>query len=364
MSRQSEIAFAHRADLLRISNSLAKRVALLWRQMDVNSLDASWGRVAPKMVQLVASAQLAAADLTPGYIRALDNSYNFTSQPARIVPQAFSNVMGDGREVAPALYGAVTTTKGLIGKGIPVPNAFQSGGSFLSIIASAALQDMARNADEVLSAGKGYTRYVRVIGGTACSRCAILAGTYSATETAFQRHVHCCCSTCPIEIAGKPAVSGMKVPEGFHDSPGSYFDSLSAEEQDRVFTKAGAEAIRQGADVTKIVNARRSAYGIGYTGHSRSLGGVKVPTVATRGRLTPITIGRKADGSPLQVFATQFTARSQFYKSEAQRVEASLAGGNFTRTVSVRLMPEQLAIMANGSSDRWVELLGKYGYLA
>jgi hypothetical protein len=361
MSLQSEIAFAHRADLLRISGLLAKRVAALWSQMDINNLDGSWARVAPQLTRLVGAAQFAAAELTPAYIAALDRSYSFVPPPTRIVPQAFTNVMGDGREVAPALYGAVTTTKELIGKGVPAANAFQSGASFLSIIASGALQDMARNADEVLSAGKGYTKYVRVIGGTACSRCAVLAGTYSATETAFQRHVHCCCSTCPIEFQGKET---SKVPGGFHEDPEAYFESLSAADQDRVFTKAGAEAIRQGADVAKVVNARRSAYGIGYTGHSRTLGGVKVPITASRGRLTPLTIGRKADGSPLQVYATKVTARSQFFKSEQSRVDAAAAAGTYTRTISVRLMPEQLAIMANGSPSRWVELLTKYGYLA
>ena len=39
--------------------------------------------------------------------------------------------------------------------------------------------------------------------------------------------------------------------------PRGYFDSLSKAEQDRHFTKAGAEAIREGADIGRVVNARR-----------------------------------------------------------------------------------------------------------
>jgi hypothetical protein len=40
-------------------------------------------------------------------------------------------------------------------------------------------------------------------------------------------------------------------------NPRAYFDSLTASEQDKAFTKAGAEAIRLGADPAKTVNARR-----------------------------------------------------------------------------------------------------------
>jgi hypothetical protein len=39
--------------------------------------------------------------------------------------------------------------------------------------------------------------------------------------------------------------------------PKLYFKSLTAAEQDRLFTKAGAEAIRLGSDPAKVVNARR-----------------------------------------------------------------------------------------------------------
>lgn len=39
--------------------------------------------------------------------------------------------------------------------------------------------------------------------------------------------------------------------------PRAYFDSLDAAEQERIFTKAGAQAIRDGADMAQVVNARR-----------------------------------------------------------------------------------------------------------
>lgn len=42
--------------------------------------------------------------------------------------------------------------------------------------------------------------------------------------------------------------------------PRSAFDAMSTAEQDKAFTKAGAEAIRQGADPAQVVNARRGMY--------------------------------------------------------------------------------------------------------
>jgi len=350
MSRQSELAFAHQDDVVRLGAVLGRRLVRLWHQMDLGNLDQSWDVVAPKMVAQVASAQLSAALLSAPYLNAVDRANQFKAPPAAIVPEAFANVMGDGREVGPALYGAVTNTKTLIGTGVVPARAFEVGAHFLATVASAALHDMSRNADRVLAAGKTYTTYIRVVNGSACSRCAILAGMYSGPD-AFLRHVSCQCGVVPI-------VNTSKIPGGLHADPNSYFESLSASEQDRVFTKAGAEAIRQGANPVSVVNARRGAYGIGYSGHKN------LPAV-NPGSLRPLVIGIKSDGTPLMVYATTegTTARGAFYKSERRASANATKDGRYRRTTTVRLMPEQIAKMAGGNSERWVELLGRYGYL-
>lgn len=341
MSLQSDLAFGHQADRIRLARRTGAQVTAIWRkQVKINDLDAMWEVVAPQMVQAVSDGQVVAAKQSAGYLDALDTSYGFTAAPAALNVTAFSNVMGDGREIGPALYGAITNTKTDIAKGLAPISAFERGMSFIATIAQSAINDLGRSADRTLSSGKGYTRYIRVVGGSACSRCAILAGQYSA-EDAFQRHVCCMCTTMPIEV-------GKKAPSGLHDDPKAYFDSLSADAQDKVFTNAGAEAIRQGADVQSVVNARRGAYGIGYSGHST------VPN-PVRSRLRPITIGRKADGSLLQVYATTegTSARGRFGKSV----------GRYERTTQVRLMPEQILKMANGNNARARELLERYGYM-
>lgn len=354
MSLQSDIAFAHQQGRIKLGHALAARSMALWRRLDVRDLSAQWDLIAPQMVAQVSAAQLVAASQASSYVGALDRSYaGFNPLPAAIAPAAFTNVMGDGREIGPALFGAVTQTKTLIGRGVAAPSAFEAGARFIAMIASSALNDLGRSADRTLAAGKGYTSYVRVVGGSACSRCAILAGIYSG-ETAFRRHIHCQCTTCPIPSDGKLA------PKGFHDSPQSYFDSLSAAEQDRVFTNAGAEAIRNGADPIKVVNARRGAYGIQYSSH----GYIPADPGAARRSLTPQTIGRRADGSPLQVYTTaEGRYRGDFRKSENLRGAVAAGDGRYTRTTSVRVMPEALMKMAGNDPARWRELLARYGYL-
>lgn len=350
MSQQSDLAFAHQNDLILIGKQVANRSAALWRTMDLNNLDASWQVVAPKLVRTVTAAQFAAANLSTPYVNAMDEANNYTPTRATLVPEAFTGVMGDGREIAPALFGAVTNTKTLIGRGTSAGQAFESAAHFIALVASSAMQDMARNADGVVAAGKSYTQYIRVVNGTACSRCAILAGIYSS-EQAFQRHVHCQCCTAPIVVN-----VGAKIPSGFHTTPDSFFESLSKAEQDRVFTEAGAEAIRNGADIAKVVNARRGAYGLAG------------PSLAERPglkpRLTAVTIGKNADGSPLKVFATnEGRFRGDFRKSENLRSSLAEKSGRYMRTTTLRLMPEQIQVMAGNDPARYRELLSRYGYL-
>lgn len=351
MSLQSEIAFAHQNNRIALAHATAARTMKLWRRISVADLDAHWSLIAPQMVAQIVAAQTEAASQSTEFLTAMDASYpTFTPKPAAIVPQAFTNVMGDGREIAPALYGAITNTKTAIGGGMSPGRAFEVGANFIALITQAAVTDMGRAADQVLSVGKTYTYYIRCVNGAACSRCAVLAGIYSAEE-AFQRHVHCMCTTAPITTSA-PA----KVPDGFHTTPDSYFESLSTAAQDRVFTKDGAEAIRQGADIAKVVNARRGAYGL--AGPSLSERGGLKP------RLTAVTIGKKADGSPLKVFATnEGRFRGDFRKSENLRGALADQQGRYTRTTTLRLMPEQIRLMAANDHDRFRELLKRYGYL-
>jgi hypothetical protein len=132
------------------------------------------------------------------------------------------------------------------------------GAGYLAAMVKTATADTARSADLTAAVGRKYTHYVRVVQPGACSRCAILAGIDSY-DHAFKRHPACRCTAMAVdEVDASPA-------RLFTSSPDDYFRTLTAAEQDRIFTKAGAEAIRAGADPVTVVSARRGAVGIDYS---------------------------------------------------------------------------------------------------
>lgn len=348
MARLADIAERHRKARERLTAATVAAALREWRRFDVRDLDMSWDLRAEEMVAAVAAAQTVAAAQANTYMRTVAKASGGTVQE-QVAPAAFSGVTLDGRELGPAMFGAVTHTKDIIGTGRSVSDAFTVGASFLSAVVSSAIQDMGRQADLTAGVGARRTYYVRVISPGACSRCAILAGKGSS-KVAYLRHPSCKCGALPVD----------RVPEGLFATPLDYFDSLPADEQERVFTKAGAEAIRQGADPIKVVNARRGAYGIGYSGHY----GTFISDSGMR-RMQKVTIGVRPDGSPLQVYKTTegTTARGSFGRREIREFENAQKQGRYRRTTTIRLMPEQIAVMANGDPDRWAQLLRRYGYL-
>ncbi len=336
-------ALEHQAARGRLEDAAVGRSVRLFRSMDVDFLDRDWDRVAPAMVAVVTSAQIVAARQSAGYLERVAPG----SPPARLVPEAFGGVTLSGREVGPEMYHAVVETKRQIGRGIPRQDAFTAAASLLAALVGSMVQDLGRSADMSLAVSKGYTRYVRMVSPGACSRCAILAGDASYREP-FLRHPKCRCTSLPVEGQVSEDQAGQFA------SPSSYFESLSAAEQDRAFTKAGAEAIRQGADPIRVVNARAGYFGRG-----------PAPLNSPPRRLRPVTIGRNADGSPLQVFATSegTTVRGEFGRREIARTGEAIREGRYRRSTTLRLLPEQIVQMAGPDPARMKELLTRYGYL-
>ena len=345
MTALSDAAGAFQDRLTAHSDRVARRVVRLWRQVAPTSLDAGWDAVAPQIYQVMTAGQAEAAVAGGAYAARTLNAQGAT-ESARIVPQAFAGVTREGREVVPELFAAVTTTKTLISRGSGVPAAFQAGAGVMSLLASTIIRDTGRSAAGTVAVGKGARYSVRVVQAGACSRCAILAGVVGYREN-FQRHPGCRCTSMWLTEG--------EAPEGFFASTADYFDSLSEAEQDRVFTKSGAWAIRNGADPTKVVNARRGAY---------KVSPLRADGTYANARLRPITIGKRPDGSPLQVYATVegTTARGAWGRS--QRLDVKGSGDRYRRTSTLRLMPESIMSMSeNANPERVRELLQRYGYL-
>jgi hypothetical protein len=187
------------------------------------------------------------------------------------------------------------------------------------------LSDTGRQSESLAMGVRTVTGYVRMLNPPSCSRCALLAGKWYRKNTGFRRHPGCDCRHIPSSesVAGDLTVD-----------PNVYFDSLGKAEQDRVFTKAGAEAIRSDANINQVVNARRGM-------QSAQVGGRQI--LAT-------TEGTTRRGVAYQSLST------------SKATDVKVAGQRYSRASRPRLMPETIQAIATDRDD-YLRLLAVNGYL-
>jgi hypothetical protein len=336
----ADLAYARQDRVVRVGDRAASITVRMWNSRITPELDASWAGLEPDLTSTVAAAQTTVAAGSTRYVaQAGSDRDGFPVEPA-----AFAGVDASGRSLAGLLYGAVTTAKTLIGSGAGLQQALSGGAGYLAAMAKTATADTARSADLTAAVGRKYTHYVRVVQPGACSRCAILAGIDSYS-TAFKRHPACRCTSMPVdEVDASPA--------RLFASPDDYFRTLTTAEQDRIFTKAGAEAIRAGADPITVVTARSQATGIAY-----SRRGINPGTLPNSGRRLQRTVIGSKDGQPVWGYTTAeaTTRHGQFMKNQAR------AGLGTARRI--RLMPETIVALTDDVELRRV-LLRDAGYLS
>lgn len=115
-------------------------------------------------------------------------------------------------------------------------------------IVATQLQDVARQAAAIERAVRPQvTHYVRALNLPSCGRCVVLAGKPERSDVAFRRHPRCDCLAVPSNAANAGRLA---------TDPVEAFDAMTAAERAKAFTRAGAEAIRLGADIGRVVNAR------------------------------------------------------------------------------------------------------------
>lgn len=350
MSLQSEAAYRFQNDAIRRSDQVTARVLRIWGRVPLDDLDGGWAAIESDLVAAVSAVSVQNAASSGRMTGAVARADGVPSGDV-IVPNAFAGVDGSGRTSAGLLHGAVTTTKERIGLGMPPHSAFLAGASYLAAMTKTVVADLARSAAAVSAAGRGYVRYVRVVNPGACSRCAILAGSDRFSKP-FQRHPSCRCTSVPVR-----GESG--VPGGLHSSPEEHFNSLTRAEQDRIYTKAGAEAIRLGADPIQVVGARRGASGMSY---SRSMPRLPGQTW----RMQRVQIGTARDGSPIMGYTTieGITKRGVYGRAQRNVGEGFVKIGNnrYTSVKRARLMPETILELTDDVQLRRV-LLRDAGYL-
>ena len=183
------------------------------------------------VAEAVVAFQVLAATDAIGAVPAMLEEQGIDPDPqGQVVPTVFAGTASDGR---------------------PLPSLFEQAANDFAfdLMVVTQLQDVARAAGGAATANSyGAQGYVRMLNPPSCSRCAILAGRFYRWNDGFLRHPKCDCR----HIPSTEALSG-----DLRLDPNAYFESLAPAEQSRIFTNAGAKAIRDGADIGQVVNARR-----------------------------------------------------------------------------------------------------------
>lgn len=297
-----------------LAASAARAAGQVWSEVRLDRIAASWLELMySRVLHIVTAAQLGAARGAGTYVERIRRIRRRDSV-GRMEPRRLSGVASDGRPLTTLLTQPATTTLRAIRAGAPPERAAVVGATQLDMIVRSEVADAGRVATGVEITATPTLGYVRMLNPPSCSRCVVLAGRFYRWNSGFLRHPRCDCIHIP---ASEDQADDLRT------DPQAYFDSLTEAEQNRIFTGAGAQAIRDGANLGRVVNARRGM------------------TTTAAGRLTT----RRVLGR--DVFTTtEGTGR----RRRGQQPP-------------VRLMPEQIYLEANGSRDEAIRLLRLHGYI-
>lgn len=247
-----DAAVAHYKQMQRLQGLVVLAAANLWSETSLSDLSGSWAAQVPLLLPILSGVQVKAAAAGASYGAQTLAEQGLYEAPQHFVnPSAFGGIASDGRTLEGLLYSAVPHVKVLIGGGMAPQQALAQGGKFLTTITRTQVADAGRGAAGVDTASRQYVGYVRMLNPPSCSRCSVLAGKFYRWNTGFRRHPRCDC------VHVQTTMTAAAKTEGLVHDPYEYFKSLSPEEQDKNYTKAGAQAIRDGGDIFQVVNSRR-----------------------------------------------------------------------------------------------------------
>lgn len=303
----------------RLAVSLRLHARREWAAMG-DDFDRSWLTVGPRLRVLSSAAQLGAARTAADYVpRLLSETRQRAEADGLVNPSAFSGVASDGRDLDGLLYGAVTTAKSAVGQGQSSDQALTTGGNWLDMLTQSMVADAGRMATSVAMAARPQvTGYIRMLGGSGCSRCAVLAGKWFRWNTGFLRHPRCHC---------------VHVPAAENRAGDWRTDPVAAIREGKVtgLSEAQTKAILDhGADVSQVINASR---GMDYA---------------------------RVFGQRMQITREGITVRGTAGKRLGSIHKA--AGHRFRESAVFRLTPESIYQIGGGRANT-IRLLKEHGYL-
>lgn len=283
-----QLAAAHYAQQVGLARRVSEEMLTAWTRMNPANLDRSWASIVNRLLALLTGGQLLAAQAADPYVTATLAAQGISPTAAgALAAEQLAGVASDGRDLLSLLYQPVIATKTAIGAGHAPADALTAGQVLLDLITRTQVADAGRvAAGTALVARPAVGGYVRMVVGRTCSRCIVLAGRKYGWNAGFLRHPRCDC----VHIPAREDLAG-----DMRTDPDKVFGSMSAAEQDKAFGKAGADAIRNGANISQVVNARRGMYTAGGTDYTRT-STTRSGQTPGRARLMPEAIFKQAAG--------------------------------------------------------------------
>lgn len=226
----------------------------MWRRLG-DDFSSQWvSDVGRQVLEVVETGRRAAVKVALPYTGAVLAETGQDGPPVGVlVPERFTLTAPDGRPMGSLLDQSVVVAKARISDGATVVEALAAGGSWLTGTTLTVMGDTRRQVYHAdLIQRPKISGYARMLNPPSCQRCVILAGKWFGWNKGFLRHPRCDCMHIPASEA---------LAEDFTTAPGEYFDSLSREAQDKTFGRMNARAIRDGADVQRVMNVHQRGLG-------------------------------------------------------------------------------------------------------
>ncbi|MFK0072668.1 hypothetical protein [Arthrobacter woluwensis] len=245
----------------------------LWRNVHPDDISRSWEDQLLQLVPRITALQITAAQIGSSY-----TGLALADQGVYVPPSSFVDTSGlagiapSGAPLDAALYSVVPLVKDWIKEGRQPGQALQMGQRMLDMQLKTIVADTSRVAAGMDVATRAHVSWCRMLNRPSCGRCILLAGRIYRWNQGFLRHPRCDCRHIPVTES---------VPDQTTD-PYEAFRSMTEEQQAKAFTKAGAQAIRDGADIHQVGNSRR---GMSYAGGTAADGTFR----GRRGSLTTLS---------------------------------------------------------------------------
>lgn len=265
---------AHAATQAGITRATLRQVLGLWQFVSFADLDGSWAAVSAQITSAVTIGQFRAAGEADTYLEQVVYEQGLTAPTeGRVRAETFAGVAADGRPLGSLLAESVITAKTLIRDGHSQAAVMAGARSQLQLLATTTLQDTGRAAVSAATTARPLlSGYTRMLNPPSCIRCVILAGRVYRWNADFPRHEGCDCRQIP---------TAENVAGDLTTDPHTYLQNLPRPDRDKLIDRyAGrdaGQAYADGADLNRLVNARRS--GLSVAG--------KRPTRGVPARLTP-----------------------------------------------------------------------------